>query len=481
MKCKKINLFMIVLLFVALFNDRVGDAATANTALLDVNKGRTLVPIRFVSEQFGAKVTWDGPHQTVLIEKQDSKILLKIGDTNVTVDKVTKTIDAPPFIKDSTTYVPLRFISTVFGVEPVWNDKTATVSIEIEGKTITLNVVKYHSTQPITSKDTPITVASKSFKVGTKTINANVLTVDLNNPSVDLKVALAKDQVGKVESLADIAKRNNATIAINGTFFDAYSEELQEPYGMLIVDGNIVHLGRERTVFSFDGENNVSFAIMNPTVQGATDGSDKWPNNWYAYWINRTPQANAAANAIIFTRDRGQTVGFTHGTNVIVEDGKVKEIVSGKDVAIPQNGYVINLMGSEVHSLLSRFKVGTTVDYKIVSDGIDFSTIEGAVGAGPRLLTAGKTSIDFDLEKFTEDKIRTGSAARSAIGITQDNKLILLTTAATMHEVAEMMKQAGAYDAMNLDGGASSGLYYDGKYITTPGRDISNAILIQIK
>jgi exopolysaccharide biosynthesis protein len=42
-----------------------------------------------------------------------------------------------------------------------------------------------------------------------------------------------------------------------------------------------------------------------------------------------------------------------------------------------------------------------------------------------------------------------------------------------------MMKQAGAYQAMNLDGGASSGLYYNGKYLTTPGRQISNAIVVK--
>jgi exopolysaccharide biosynthesis protein len=40
------------------------------------------------------------------------------------------------------------------------------------------------------------------------------------------------------------------------------------------------------------------------------------------------------------------------------------------------------------------------------------------------------------------------------------------------------MLKSGAYQAMNLDGGASSGLYYYGKYITQPGRDISNALLV---
>lgn len=43
------------------------------------------------------------------------------------------------------------------------------------------------------------------------------------------------------------------------------------------------------------------------------------------------------------------------------------------------------------------------------------------------------------------------------------------------------MKKAGAYQAMNLDGGASSGLYYNGKYLTTPGRKISNALVVKFQ
>jgi exopolysaccharide biosynthesis protein len=43
------------------------------------------------------------------------------------------------------------------------------------------------------------------------------------------------------------------------------------------------------------------------------------------------------------------------------------------------------------------------------------------------------------------------------------------------------MHSLGAYNAMNLDGGASSGLYYGGRYLTAPGRDLSNALIIYKK
>lgn len=53
--------------------------------------------------------------------------------------------------------------------------------------------------------------------------------------------------------------------------------------------------------------------------------------------------------------------------------------------------------------------------------------------------------------------------ARSAISVTKDNKLLLLTVnQATIKDLAEIMKDLGAKEAMNLDGGASSRLYYRG-------------------
>jgi exopolysaccharide biosynthesis protein len=110
----------------------------------------------------------------------------------------------------------------------------------------------------------------------------------------------------------------------------------------------------------------------------------------------------------------------------------------------------------------------------------DTGVIEGAVQAGPRLLVDGKVSLNVAAEGFRDPKILTGGGSRSALGLTRDHKLILVTTGgATIPQLAEIMKQAGAYQAMNLDGGASSGLFYNGKYLTSPGRQISNALVVK--
>ena len=55
--------------------------------------------------------------------------------------------------------------------------------------------------------------------------------------------------------------------------------------------------------------------------------------------------------------------------------------------------------------------------------------------------------------------------------MTEDKRLLLVTVPnVTIYVLAEIMKSMGAYQALNLDGGASSALYANGKVITYPGR-----------
>jgi exopolysaccharide biosynthesis protein len=44
--------------------------------------------------------------------------------------------------------------------------------------------------------------------------------------------------------------------------------------------------------------------------------------------------------------------------------------------------------------------------------------------------------------------------------------------------MADVMLGLGAYQAMAFDGGASSGLWFRGRYVTAPGRPLNNALLI---
>ncbi|MEA4883910.1 MAG: phosphodiester glycosidase family protein [Clostridia bacterium] len=173
--------------------------------------------------------------------------------------------------------------------------------------------------------------------------------------------------------------------------------------------------------------------------------------------------------------------------SVVVRGGVVQE-VSGGEKQIPPDGYVINFQGQEA-SLAQRFKAGDRVDYSIVCadgsplDGFWARAVEG-FGAGPKLVEDGRVVYSVARardEGFTEAKILTESGARSGLGATPDGRLLMVTVgSATVAELAQIMKEIGAHEAMNLDGGASSGLVFNGRYITRTGRRISNALLIQV-
>lgn len=111
-------------------------------------------------------------------------------------------------------------------------------------------------------------------------------------------------------------------------------------------------------------------------------------------------------------------------------------------------------------------------------DTLNWGDVHTAIGAGPRLVVNGEVKIDAETEGFRDPKILTGGGARSGIGIKKDGSILIATIpGATMKQWAAVMLKLGAYQAMNLDGGASSGLLLKDKTITAEGRLLSNALL----
>lgn len=95
-----------------------------------INKdSRTMVPVRFIGNELGAAVNWDGPTQTVTIQQGGKTIVLVIGNTFAHVDGQRIVFDTAAEIVDNRTMVPLRFISETFGAKVEWNDILRTVYI----------------------------------------------------------------------------------------------------------------------------------------------------------------------------------------------------------------------------------------------------------------------------------------------------------------------------------------------------------------
>lgn len=91
--------------------------------------GRILVPLRVIFEAFGAEVTWEQATQSVLAVKGDTTIKLTLGSKNAYKNGELIVLDVPAKALNGRTLVPVRFISESFGAEVTWDQATKTVGI----------------------------------------------------------------------------------------------------------------------------------------------------------------------------------------------------------------------------------------------------------------------------------------------------------------------------------------------------------------
>lgn len=292
-------------------------------------------------------------------------------------------------------------------------------------------------------------------------------------------VGLANRQVGQTSSLSSIVKSYNAQAAINGAFFEAYGGA-PDPYGTLITGGRIAHLGRYGTTIGFLADGTALMDSLRLSITGTVQSTNGKSSSWYAIWVNRLP--GTSSTSVIYTPDRGKNTGFTGGIAVTIANGKVIRKGINNKASIPANGYVLVYTGDQKYAA-DRFTVGATVQQNIAYQDINgkdipWQKVITAVGAGPRLVKDSKVALNAAVEGFQDPKILTDSGARSGIAIMSDGSIMLATVpGATMKQWAAIMQKLGARQAMNLDGGASSGMYANGSIKTAPGRLLSNTLI----
>lgn len=90
---------------------------------------RTMVPLRKIFEAMGAVVDWNNDTQTVTAIKGDERVIATINSKNVYISGDTKTLDVPPMVVDERTLVPVRFVAESFGANVKWDESTRTVII----------------------------------------------------------------------------------------------------------------------------------------------------------------------------------------------------------------------------------------------------------------------------------------------------------------------------------------------------------------
>ncbi len=87
-----------------------------------IENGRTLVPVRVISEEFGATVLWDEKEKTVTIENKETVVKIKIGESYIDINGEQRQIDCPARVVNGRTFIPLRAASEALGKSVYWND-----------------------------------------------------------------------------------------------------------------------------------------------------------------------------------------------------------------------------------------------------------------------------------------------------------------------------------------------------------------------
>lgn len=287
-------------------------------------------------------------------------------------------------------------------------------------------------------------------------ININVLRMNYDDPYVEMDLLRSEESISKRQTLTQFAKTEPTLYgAVNGDFFNY---DYNTPIGPMVEEG---------TVYS-SPLNNPEFSSFNITK---TD--QFFIHNWnrtffrlekkgFKLPIDYVNKPYFEGNKVIlFNKDWATlTRGNTHNGDILemmVIDGEVREItVNGGPKIIPDNGYVISAVGTNIKLIQDNFQLFDKVDF-IKDDSFD--AIDFSIGGGTRLLKDGAIVDAFTLGI-------NGRHPRTAIGYTANREVLLVTVdgrnksypGVTQIELANILLKLGATDAINLDGGGSTAM-----------------------
>jgi len=332
-----------------------------------------------------------------------------------------------------------------------------------------------HTASPAPPRPQAPVVRAYAKEVSAGGQRRKVQVVEAELSTVALRVGVGSGRIGLTEDLAGIAKRGSAIAAINGCYFDAYAKS--PPYYpdfAMISGGRLLWQSTLGVMLGYVPDEPLRIGRP-PLAPAGTVGAD---GTWRAFAVNRY---RGGQGVVVFTPEYLQPTTPPGGTCVIVADGQVQAVAPSPQT-IPVTGFVIEYFGAEPPA---QFSPGQpcTLSHRAAGDASDgdgfWDRVTEGLACGPTLVRDGQVAVDPQSEGFRDPKVLTSAGQRSGVGTTADGRIVLVACpSVTVRQFAAAMQALGCTEAMGLDGGASSGLWCQGRYLVQPGRRISNALLI---
>ncbi|MGN0163397.1 MAG: copper amine oxidase N-terminal domain-containing protein [Candidatus Ornithomonoglobus sp.] len=245
-----------------------------------VGEGTTLVPLRVITEAFGAEVEWDGSTQSVNLTYPDVDMTIRIGSKSATVNTHSEELDEAPELNDGTTMVPLRFISETFGATVTYDADTRLITVvketAEEGATV----------EGVTDKD----YIGDSFYGWTM---KNPKTLTMEDRSFDGTRTAFSDGKNSVSVAIDVMDEENDV----DTEFNSIKNELSS-MTISIADKKVV--GSGTTLIHFRGKSKAYIHDIYEYVKGDT--------YYYTYTIVDLEEDAAVQNELL---DIGNSLSLT--------------------------------------------------------------------------------------------------------------------------------------------------------------------------
>lgn len=339
-------------------------------------------------------------------------------------------------------------------------------TIDIEGKIYSIDTLANYQVGPGT------TYTGLRLKSNTR-LDVYFLKTAIHHPYVTIKTTLARDSIYGTETPSAMATRKSKEGSVyfagtNGDFFTTSGSYLGMPIGGCMADAELATMPVARKIFAFD-ENKSSYV-----GQMSYSGNLKFHQSDFT--IHHVNHLRATNELVLYNRNNGKyTRTNAYGTEVLVEliegehwktnspvKAKVTKIEKNKgNMPIPAGQAVLSGHGTS-QTILDNLSLNDTVE---ISIGLK---LNNEIIAPFTEMIGG----DNRKEMLKDGVIETSEVwnelhPRTAIGYSQNKDTVIfcvvdgrgVSAGVTTKQLAILMKSAGAFSAINLDGGGSSCMY----------------------
>jgi len=442
--------------------------------IIDKTCNRTLVPLRFVSESFGATVRWDAQERKITIALSEKVINLFIGKKTAFVNGSPVELDCAPKILFSRTIVPIRFVSEVLGATVLWDGKERKITIIFE-KTAP---PEEKQEKMLKADENAVSFMEKTVKISSadiKKVKFYIVKINLKGKNIRIYPYLSEGGLHTAEGSSTFAENIKPIAMVNGGTFDL---KYFIPTGDIVRNGipqfirqdgyeyrETMGVTKSGTPFFADGVTQYSVVINGKalpltSVNGMWHGTVKLYTNWYKKAVN------VSEDELLLTVSNGKVLAQKSGTTFY------PSVMNDETYAllIPKSTLSEKISGAQVNS----------VRVKIEINGKDYS---GAsfVKCGPLLLKNGKAYLDYLRYAYLNRTQKKG--ARSVLAFDRSYNVYFIYTPTPVRlsygDLSVALEKLGMLDyAISLDGGGSVFLYYKGHFVSRNSRKIVSVIAV---